>query len=86
MSGQLIAFPQRRRDGEQWEGWVDETIVARHFGVSSRTVRRWRTHGCPSMLIGGLRKYRIGALEAWHAERRPPTENHRGGGGLSPDA
>lgn len=69
MSAQVIAFPQHRRDGHTWEAWVDEAIVARHFDVSPRTVRRWRTQGCPSMLIGGLRKYRIGALETWHTER-----------------
>jgi phage terminase Nu1 subunit (DNA packaging protein) len=69
MSGEVIGFPRRSRDGEQWEAWVDEAIVARHFDVSSRTVRRWKADGCPSMLIGGLRKYRIGALESWHAER-----------------
>lgn len=70
MSAQVIAFPARHATtGEPWEPWVDEHAVARHFGVSPRTVRRWRGAGMPSRLIGGSRRYRIGACEGWHDER-----------------
>jgi hypothetical protein len=38
VSAHVIAFPARHADGERWEPWVDESAVARHFGVSARTV------------------------------------------------
>jgi phage terminase Nu1 subunit (DNA packaging protein) len=66
----VIAFPTRRDEaGVVWEPWVDEDGVARHFGVSGRTVRRWRAEGMPSRLIGGSRRYKIAACEQWHRER-----------------
>jgi hypothetical protein len=67
----LIAFPARRDDaGRPWEAWVDERAVARHFGASERTIRRWRALGMPSRLFAGLRRYRISECEAWHAGER----------------
>lgn len=67
----VIAFPARRDDaGRQWEAWVDERAVARHFGASARTIRRWRALGMPSRLFAGLRRYRISECEAWHAGER----------------
>jgi hypothetical protein len=66
----VVAFPERRaEDGERWEPWVVEAVLARHFGVSGRTVRRWREQGMPSHLIGGSRRYRISQAEAWHERR-----------------
>jgi phage terminase Nu1 subunit (DNA packaging protein) len=66
----VVAFPTRRaEDGELWEPWVAEAALARHFGVSGRTVRRWREEGMPSHLIGGSRRYRISQAEAWHERR-----------------
>ena len=67
----VIAFPTRRDDaGLPWEAWVDERAIARHFGASERTVRRWRVLGMPSHLFGGLRRYRISECEAWHGGER----------------
>jgi hypothetical protein len=62
----MITFPARRDDGGRlWEPWVDERAVARHFGASERTIRRWRALGMPSRLFAGLRRYRISECEAW---------------------
>lgn len=72
MSGQnaqVIAFPPKRRDGAQWEPWLGEGAVARHFDVSPRTVRRWRAEGMPSRLFRGSRRFRLSEIEHWHAER-----------------
>lgn len=67
MTGELVPFPPRQRDATTWEPWVDEPTVARHFSVSTRTIRRWRDAGMPSrVLIGGARRYRLSACEAWH--------------------
>ena len=68
--GEVVQFPERRDEsGRVWEAWVDEDVVSRHFGASTRTVRRWKTAGMPSRLIGGLRRYRLGECEAWHEAR-----------------
>jgi hypothetical protein len=68
-SDNVVRFPERRIDGQLWEAWVKEDQIARHFAVSTRTVRRWRKDGLPSQLVGGSRRYRIGEAEAWHAAR-----------------
>jgi phage terminase Nu1 subunit (DNA packaging protein) len=69
----VLSFPQRRQDGEVWEPWLDEKAIARHFGASTRTVRRWMRDGMPSRLIGGLRRYRLSQCEDWHEQRRDTT-------------
>jgi len=66
-SAQVIAFPSRQRGGQQWEPWVTESIVARHYHVSTRTVRRWREAGMPSKMLGSCRRFRLSEIEAWHA-------------------
>jgi len=66
----VVRFAPRDRDG-LWEPWVNEQVVAHHFGVSNRTVRRWRERGMPSRLIGGSRRYRISACESWHDRKEP---------------
>lgn len=70
MSGAtVLRFPTRFDDsGDPWESWVDERRVARHFGVSDRTVRRWTAAGMPSRRYGGSRRFRLSQCEAWHAE------------------
>ena len=36
MTGVVVAFPERHAgNGERWEPWVEERVVARHFGVQS---------------------------------------------------
>ena len=69
----VVAFPERLVDGEVWEPWVDEDVVARHFRTSARTVRRWRARGMPSKKVGGLRRYRLSACEAWHDRQEEET-------------
>jgi len=70
VSGELLAFPARRAARVAgYEPWVGEEAVARHYAVSTRTVRRWRVAGMPSRLLGGRRRFRIGETERWHAER-----------------
>ena len=66
---QVVAFPVRKREGERWEPWLTEAAVARHCGVSCRTVRRWRLEGMPSRMLGGSRRFRLWEVEHWHAER-----------------
>jgi hypothetical protein len=62
----VISITRPTRRGLPWEPWVSEEVMARHFSVSDRTVRRWRQQGMPSRLIGGARRYRISECEAWH--------------------
>lgn len=52
-----------------WEPWVSEIVIARHYNVSARTVRRWRAQGMPSRLLGGSRRFRLSEVESWHAEK-----------------
>lgn len=60
---QIIPF--RPRDAQQ-EPWLRESQLAQHFGVSERTIRRWRKEGMPSRLLGGSRRFRLSDVEAWH--------------------
>ena len=62
--GELHQLPLRSGG---FEPWLDKDQVARHFGVGKRTVERWVAQGCPSSprLIGGKRKFRLGAVEHW---------------------
>lgn len=70
MTAEIVPFPDRfNRAGVRWEPWLDESAVARHFGVSGPTVRRWRQLGMPSRRFEGARRYRLSECEAWHEER-----------------
>ena len=69
--GVVVASPLRTDGSALWEPWLDERAIARHFGVSTRTVRRWRMAGMPSRSIGGVRRYRLSACESWHEQREP---------------
>jgi DNA-binding transcriptional MerR regulator len=51
-----------------WEPWLDERAVASHYGVSTRTIRRWRASGMPSRAFGGVRRYRLSECEQWHQQ------------------
>lgn len=62
----IVPFPARTREGETWEPWLDEGKVAMHFGVSTRTVRRWRDQGMPSRAFGRSRRFRLSQCEQWH--------------------
>lgn len=72
-AGEVVRFPRRYVGGELWESWVDEQALARHFSVSTRTVRRWRAAGMPSLLVGSQRRYRISLAERWHLEQGGTT-------------
>ncbi len=69
--GVVVALPSRTGESIVWEPWHDERVVARHYGVSTRTVRRWRAAGMPSRSIGGVRRYRLSACELWHERGEP---------------
>ena len=68
-TAKVFEFPARHQDGEIWEPWVNEDVAARHFGISSRTLRRWRAEGMPSRLFRGSRRFRLSEIERWHGER-----------------
>ena len=67
--GTLLHLPARA-SAVGWEPWLDEGIVARHYGVSTRTIRRWRRIGMPSRVFGGVRRYRLSDCEGWQEQRR----------------
>lgn len=68
-SASIFQFAPSDPAGEQVEPWLNEDAVGRHFGVSTRTVRRWRLQGMPSRMLGGCRRFRLSEVERWHAER-----------------
>ena len=67
----LMSLRSRRVGGGKrlWDSWVSEIVIARHYNVSARTVRRWRAQGMPSRLLGGSRRFRLSEVESWHAEK-----------------
>lgn len=52
-----------------WEPWLDERALATYYGVSTRTIRRWRAGGMPSRVFGCVRRYRLSECEHWHEQR-----------------
>jgi hypothetical protein len=66
----VVAFPVHSRRSARWEPWLGESVIARHYGVSTRTIRRWRGSGMPSRAFGGSRRYRLSECESWHDLRR----------------
>ena len=67
--GVVVSMPTRVDTPGAREPWLDERALARHYGVSTRTVRRWRAGGMPSRLFGGVRRYRLSECERWHEAR-----------------
>jgi hypothetical protein len=65
----VIALPGREHGTNGWEPWLDEHAVARHYGVSTRTIRRWRLSGMPSRAFEGTRRYRLSECDRWHEVR-----------------
>lgn len=47
------------------EPWLSKAEVAGHYGVSIRTVERWMFAGCPSRLVGGVRRLQLSAVEVF---------------------
>jgi hypothetical protein len=66
-----VVVPLRRSSNGpgDWEPWVAEQAVARHYDVSTRTIRRWRAAGMPSQVFGGVRRYRFSECELWHRQQ-----------------
>ncbi len=59
-----------------WGPIVNQTKVAQHIGVSSRTVERWRANGDgpPFVRLGQRRVgYRVADVEAWASRRVHPS-------------
>lgn len=49
--------------------------VARHFGVSDRTVRRWvETTDMPHRRIGGTLRFNLPEVDSWAARGGRPAE------------
>lgn len=60
----------RRRKEQSQEQWVKKDAVAGFFDVSTRTVYRWVTEGCPiKRLPGGGLRFQLGPVRDW-LERR----------------
>jgi hypothetical protein len=69
-SGAVVLSLSARTAGRgPWEPWLSERVLAGQFGVSTRTVRRWRVAGMPSRVFGGVRRYRLSQCERWHTSR-----------------
>lgn len=47
------------------EPWRSKQFIAHHYGVTVRTVERWLFAGCPSRLIGGVRRLLLSHVDAW---------------------
>jgi len=67
--GVVLAMRAPSSGSGVWEPWLDERAVASHYGVSTRTVRRWRADGMPSRAFGGVRRYRLSECERWHQQQ-----------------
>jgi hypothetical protein len=67
--GIVVAMPTRLDGSGAFEPWLDERGLARHYAVSTRTVRRWRVSGMPSRVFGRVRRYRVSDCDRWHTAR-----------------
>jgi hypothetical protein len=65
----VLSFPGSTAGRDPREPWLSERLLAGQFGVSTRTVRRWRVAGMPSRVFGGVRRYRLSECERWHASQ-----------------
>ena len=63
--GSVVPFPTPT----SWEPYVTEQMVAAHFCVSGRTVRRYVQAGMPFRRLGGRKRFRLSECEAWLAQR-----------------
>lgn len=54
------------REAKKPERWVGAAMVADHFGVTTKTIERWRKKGMPSRKPPGQhRRYRISECDDW---------------------
>lgn len=62
----MVRFPVERRVlAGAPGGWVSARVVAGWFGVSVRTVERWRAEGCPCLRVGRGVRFRLVEVEGW---------------------
>ena len=68
-TAQVIDFQQARarRTARASEPWVDKRTVARHLGVSPRTVNRYMDRGMPfrRRFEHSFPRFQLGAVEEW---------------------
>jgi hypothetical protein len=65
----MVARMQPLVDVSQMERYCSKREIAAHYGLSLRTIERWQFDGCPSRLIGGVRRFLISEVELWLATR-----------------
>jgi hypothetical protein len=47
------------------EPLLSKRSIAAHYSVSVRTVERWMFDGCPSRLVGAVRRFRLSEVDAF---------------------
>ncbi len=69
--GRVLSFAARASErGLVLEPWVRKQQVAEHFGVSERTLERWRAEGMPCRRLSStLIRYRLSECEEWLSAR-----------------
>ena len=65
----MVARMRTLVDVSQMERYCSKREIADHYGLSLRTIERWQFDGCPSRLIGGVRRFRVSEVEQWLAMR-----------------
>lgn len=67
---------EREKTDAAAEPWVDQATVARHLGISARTVEGWRLRreGPPFARLGGSIRYRLSEVDRWAERMRPRTQ------------
>jgi len=58
-------------------GWCDREKLASYFGVSVRTIGRWRAEGMPAKKTENGYIYDLGAVDRWRRSRKNP-KNRKG--------
>lgn len=70
MRGNLHVLPVRP-DGEPLEGpYARPKQAAEHFGVSVRSLRRYRAQGMPARKVRGVVLYPLRGCERWMDEQQ----------------
>ena len=62
LSGRHNVVPLRRRDSGPW---VTPQGLADHFGVSLRTVQRWKAEGLPCLERRSIVRFQVTDAEEW---------------------
>jgi phage terminase Nu1 subunit (DNA packaging protein) len=51
--------------------------LAAAMRVSTRTIARWDSEGCPCEWAGSRRRYDLAAVQAWNRERAPQCQSEK---------